>query len=63
MAQWVRTFYTSLPTKTLADACAYAEAQSGAAMKLLTQQVPSSLKMTFKAPASEATTNVEYEQT
>jgi hypothetical protein len=47
MATWVRTFYTMARTKTLAEACDLATAQSHAPMKLLTQQVPSAMKMTW----------------
>jgi hypothetical protein len=48
MAEWVRTFYSSLRTKTLAEACEFAEAQSRASMKLLTQQIPTPLKIAWR---------------
>jgi hypothetical protein len=48
MADWVRTFYSSLGTRTLAEACEFAEAQSRASMKLLTQQIPTPVKMTWR---------------
>jgi CHAT domain-containing protein len=48
MAVWVRTFYTTLRTQTLAEACELAAAQSQASMKLLTQQVPSPIKLTWE---------------
>lgn len=49
MAVWVRTFYAMLRTQTLAEACEMASAQSGASMKLLTQQVALPLKLTWDA--------------
>ena len=49
MAVWVRTFYATLRTQTLAEACELAAAQSRASMKLLTQQVASPIKMTWDA--------------
>lgn len=55
MAMWVRTFYTSLRTHTIAEACELATAQSRASMKLLTQQVASPMKLTWDvdgAPSS-----------
>lgn len=58
MAVWVRTFYTSLRTQTIAEACALATAQSRAQMKLLTQQVSSPMKLTWEAEgASERPTH------
>ena len=48
MAKWVRTFYATLKTKSLSDACLFAGLASGASMKLLTQQVAASnLQMTW----------------
>ena len=49
MAVWVRTFYATLRTQTLAEACELASAQSRASMKLLTQQVASPMKITWDA--------------
>ena len=54
MAVWVQTFYTALRTRTIAAACELATAQSKASMKLLTQQVASPIKMTWKADASSS---------
>jgi hypothetical protein len=54
MAVWVRTFYTSLRTETLADACELAAAQSRASMKLLTQQVASPIKLTWEADSQSS---------
>jgi hypothetical protein len=52
MARWVRTFYTSLRHRTLAEACALASAQSQASMKLLTQQVAVPMKLTWEAESA-----------
>jgi hypothetical protein len=52
MAIWVGIFYDALRTETLAEACELATAQSGASMKLLTQQVASPIKLTFGADAA-----------
>jgi hypothetical protein len=52
MAVWVRTFYTGLRTLTIAEACELASAQSRAAMKLLTQQVDSPMKLTWDMNAA-----------
>jgi hypothetical protein len=49
MAKWVQTFYTTARTRTLAEACEFATAQSGASMKLLTKQVPTPIKLMFAA--------------
>ena len=54
MAVWVQTFYAALRTETLADACELAAAQSGASMKLLSQQVVSPIKMTWEAGGEAA---------
>jgi hypothetical protein len=54
MAVWVRTFYTTLRTQTLAEACELAAAQSRASMKLLTKQVASPIKMTWDAGATSS---------
>jgi hypothetical protein len=49
MAVWVRIFYATLRTETLAQACELASAQSRASMKLLTKQVASPIKLTWNA--------------
>lgn len=54
MAMWVRTFYTVLRTETLATACELATAQSQASMKLLTQQIPSPMKLTWDVGSGKA---------
>lgn len=54
MAGWVQTSYAALRTETLADACELAAAQSGASMKLLSQQVVSPIKMTWEAGGEAA---------
>jgi hypothetical protein len=54
MAVWVGTFYDALRTETLADACELATAQSGASMKLLTQQVASPIKLTWGVDTASA---------
>jgi hypothetical protein len=43
----VKAFYTTLRVKPLADACEFAGLTSQAPMRLLTQQKPSVMKMTF----------------
>jgi hypothetical protein len=54
MAMWVGTFYDALRTETLADACDLATAQSGASMKLLTQQVALPIKLELRGDAASA---------
>jgi hypothetical protein len=54
MAMWVATFYAALRTETLVDACELATAQSGASMKLLTQQVASPIKLEWRGDAATA---------
>jgi hypothetical protein len=54
MAIWVGTFYTFLRTRTIAEACELAAAQSGASMKLLTQQVASSVKLTWEVDSASS---------
>jgi hypothetical protein len=49
MATWIQTFYASLTTKTLAEACEFAAAQSRASMKFLAQQLASAIKLKFAA--------------
>ena len=49
MAEWIKTFYSSLKTKTLGEACEFAAAQSRASMRLLPQQVPSTIDLRFAA--------------
>lgn len=55
MAIWVRTFYASIRTQTIAEACGLATAQSRAPMKLLTQQVDSPMTIKFDAQATPST--------
>ena len=45
MAAWVSAFYGTLRSKTLADACEYAGKASRAPMRLLTQQVPTDMRV------------------
>ena len=47
MAVWVKTFYATLRVKPLADACEFAGLTSQTSMRLLTQQMPTAMKMTF----------------
>jgi TIR domain len=48
MAAWVNAFYTTLRgAKPLIEACEFAGLTSQAPMRLLTQQMPSAMKMTF----------------
>lgn len=54
MAVWVGTFYTSLRTQTIGEACELASAQSRASMKLLTQQVSSPLKLIFEVDGASS---------
>jgi hypothetical protein len=54
MAVWVRTFYATLRTHTLAEACELASAQSRASMKLLTRQVASPMKITWDAEGASS---------
>lgn len=45
MAAWVSAFYSTLRSKPLADACEYAGKASRAPMRLLTQQVPTTVRV------------------
>ena len=47
MAVWVKAFYTTLGVKPLAEACEFAGLTSQAPMRLLTQQMPAVMKVTF----------------
>ena len=47
MALWVKAFYTTLGVKPLAEACEFAGLASQAPMRLLTQQMPAVMKVTF----------------
>jgi hypothetical protein len=47
MAVWVQAFYTTLGVKPLAEPCEFAGLTSQAPMRLLTQQMPAVMKMTF----------------
>jgi len=47
MAAWVKAFYTTLRARPLVEACEFAGLTSQAPMRLLTQQVPAVMKMTF----------------
>jgi hypothetical protein len=47
MALWVKSFYATLRAKPLVEACEFAGLTSQAPMRLLTQQVPAVMKMTF----------------
>ena len=48
MARWVTTFYATLKTKSLSDACLFAGLMSHVSMKLLTQQLPTPMKITWR---------------
>jgi hypothetical protein len=52
MAKWVKTFYATLKTRSLSDACLYAGLASGASMKLLSQQVAAIIQMTWRDEVS-----------
>jgi hypothetical protein len=45
MALWVKAFYSALRLKTLAEACEYAGMASNAPMRLLTQQLPTEMRL------------------
>jgi hypothetical protein len=47
LSNWMNTFYVSIKTSTIAEACALATAQSRVPMKLLTQQVPTDMQLEF----------------
>ena len=48
LSNWITTFYASIKTSTIAEACDLATAQSRVPMKLLTQQVPPIFSWFFK---------------
>ena len=48
LSNWMATFYASIKTSTIAEACALATAQSRVPMKLLTQQVPTDIQLEFQ---------------
>jgi hypothetical protein len=48
LSTWMTTFYASIKTSTIAEACELATAQSRVPMKLLTQQVPSDMQLEFQ---------------
>ena len=48
LSNWMTTFYASIKTSTIAEACELATAQSRVPMKLLTQQVPTDIQLEFQ---------------
>jgi hypothetical protein len=48
LSRWIATFYLSIKTSTIAEACALASAQSRVPMKLLSQQVPTDVQLEFQ---------------
>ena len=48
LSNWMTTFYVSIKTSTIAEACDLATAQSRVPMKLLTQQVPTDIQLEFQ---------------
>lgn len=48
LSSWMTTFYASIKTSTIAEACDLATAQSRVPMKLLTQQVPTDIQLEFQ---------------
>ena len=48
LSTWMTTFYASIKTSTIAEACELATAQSRVPMKLLTQQVPTDIQLEFQ---------------
>jgi hypothetical protein len=47
LSNWMTTFYESIKTGTIAEACDLATAQSRVPMRLLTQQVPTDIQLEF----------------
>jgi hypothetical protein len=52
LSNWMNTFYASIKTSTIAEACELAEAQSRVPMKLLAQQVPTDMQLDFQGEAA-----------
>ncbi len=52
LSNWMTTFYVSIKTSTIAEACELATAQSRVPMKLLTQQVPTDIQLEFQREAA-----------
>ena len=52
LSNWMTTFYASIKTSTIAEACELATAQSRVPMKLLTQQVPTDIQLEFQREAT-----------
>jgi hypothetical protein len=52
LSNWMTTFYASIKTSTIAEACQLAEAQSRVPMKLLSQQVPTDMQLEFHGDAA-----------
>jgi hypothetical protein len=48
LSNWMTTFYASIKTSTIAEACDLATAQSRVPMKLLTQQVRTDIQLDFE---------------
>jgi len=54
LSNWMTTFYESIKTGTIAEACDLATAQSRVPMRLLTQQVPTDMQLEFKTDGQSA---------